>query len=91
MVPEPIPASLWESVSGNLRNNRSSLLSVVDESKDPLLSLSRRAKQPSTGGEMTIYSSRSGGRRTIKPRDVVNDAVAQVGGHAEPGGTMGER
>ena len=67
LVPEPITSELWSEVTSILRNVRMDRLSEIDESGDPQESLSRRAKQPSAGGQMVVDSSKSGMQRAANP------------------------
>ena len=67
MVPEPITAELWRAVSGNLRNVKLTRLSDIDGAGDADASLAQRAKQPSAGGIMKVFSSKTGMRRNVEP------------------------
>ena len=90
MVPEPIPAELWKSVSGNLRNVKLTCLSDVDRAGDAQSSLAQRAKQPSAGGTMSVFSSKTGSRRHVIPWSEANQGSAQVEDLSQ-GGNAGER
>ena len=67
MTPEPISWELRLSASGNRRNVKGVSLAKVDELKSQLESLPQRPKQQSAGGDMVVYSSRSGARRDLPP------------------------
>ena len=68
MTPGPIPRDLRSPVSGNHRNAKRVSLANADKLKFPLESLSQRPKQPSAGGNVAKYSSKSGAKRDLLPR-----------------------
>ena len=90
MAPEPIPAELWKSVSGNLRNVKLTCLSDVDRVGDAQSSLAQRAKQPSAGGTMSVFSSKTGSRRHVIPWGEASQGNAQVEDLSQDG-NAGER
>ena len=86
MAPEPIPAELWRSAPGNLRNVKMTRLSEIDRAGDAQTSLAQRAKQPSAGGTMKIFASKTGTRRHVEPWS------EEDRGNAQPeAGNAGER
>ena len=91
MAPEPITAELWRTVSGNLRNDRMARLPEVDRIGDTQVSLAQRAKQPSAGGAMAIYSPKTGMRRHVTPLGDERDSREQDVEPGIPGGIAGER
>ena len=91
MAPEPIPAELWRSVSGNLRNVKMTRVAEVDRLGDAQVSLAERAKQPSAGGAMAIYSSKTGTRRYVAPLGDERDSRDQDAEPGIPAGIDGER
>ena len=91
MAPEPVSAELWRAVSGNLRNVKMTLLTEVDRIGDTQVSLAQRAKQPSAGGVMTIFSSKSGTRRHVTPLGTEDSMREQDVDRAVPDGNAGER
>ena len=91
MAPEPITAELWRSVTGNLRNVKMARLSEVDRIGDARVPLAQRAKQPSAGGAMAIYSPKTGMRRSVSPLGAEGDSREQGVEPVIPEGAAGER
>ena len=67
MTPEPISWDLRSSVSENRRGVKRVSLAKVDKLKSHLESLPQRPKQSSAGGDMMVYSSKSGAKRDLLP------------------------
>ena len=91
MVPEPISADLWGSVSGNLRNVKLTCLSEIDRDGNAQLSLAQRAKQPSAGGAMMVFSSKTGSRRHVAPWGKEDHGDTQVEDSSVQDGNAGQR
>ena len=91
MAPEPITAELWRSVSGNLRNVKLTCLSDVDRDGNAQSSLAQRAKQPSAGGTMSVFSSKTGSRRHVVPWVKEDQGNTQVEDSSVQDGNAGER
>ena len=91
MVPEPITFELWSEVTSNLRNVGMGRLSEIDELGDPQESLARRAKQPSAGGQMMVYSSKSGTQRVVNPWQPPSPALGCKVRPLSTGGILAER
>ena len=91
MVPEPVSAEAWRAVTGNLRNVKMTRLSEVDRIGDAQVSLAQRAKQPSAGGTMTIFSPKSGSRRHVTPLGTEEPVREQDVDPAARDGNAGER
>ena len=60
MTPEPISWDLRSPVSENRRGVKRVSMAKVDKLKSHLESLPQRPKQSSAGGDMMVYSSKSG-------------------------------
>ena len=91
MVPEPIPADLWRSVSGNLRNVKLTCLSDVNRDGNAQSPLAQRAKQPSAGGAMSVFSSKTGSRRHVAPWGKEDQGDTEVEDPSAQDGNAGER
>ena len=91
MVPEPITFELRSEVTANLRNVRLDRLAEVGDLGDPQQSLALRAKQPSAGGRMVVYSSKSGTQRVVNPRQHPNPAVGRQVQPSSENGIPAER
>ena len=91
MVPEPVTADVWRTVSGNLRNVKLARLSEIDRPGDSGSSLALRAKQPSAGGTMKVFSSKTGSRRHVDPWEDEDRGSVQAEGSSVRAGNAGER
>ena len=91
MVPEPITFELRSGVTANLRNVRLDCLSEIDDRGDPQQSLVSRAKQPSAGGRMIVYSPKSGTQRAVEPWQSPNLALGRKAQPLSEGGIPVER
>ena len=91
LVPEPITSELRLEVTSNLRNVRLGRMSGIDESGDSQESLSQRARQPSAGGQMVVYSSRSGMQRAANPMRPESTARGRKVRPLSSDGIAGER
>ena len=91
MVPEPITFELRSEVSANLRNVRLGRLPEVDDLGDPQHSFVSRAKQPSAGGRMVVYSSKSGTQRVVNPWQTPSPALGRKVQPLSEGGIPAER
>ena len=91
MVPEPIAFELRSEVTANLRNVRLGRLSEVDDLSGPQESLARRAKQPSAGGQMVVYSSKSGAQRVVNPSQSPSFALGRKVQPSSESGIPAER
>ena len=78
-------------MSGNLKNVKMTCLADIDRLGDAQVSLAERAKQPSAGGIMTIFSSQSGARRHVMPWGSELAAREQAAVADELEGSAGER
>ena len=90
MAPGPITSELRSEVTSNLRNVRLGRMSEVDESGDPQEALSRRAKQPSAGGQVVVYSSKSGMQRAATPMRPESPALGRKDRPLSSDGIFGE-
>ena len=91
MVPGPITFELRSGVTANLRNVRLDCLSEIDECGDPRQSLASRAKQPSAGGRMIVYSPKSGTQRVVEPWQSPSPASGPKAQPPSEGGIPAER
>ena len=67
MAPEPISWDMRLSTSGNRRNAKRVSVAKVDRLKSQLASLPQRPKQPSAGGSMVAFASKSGAKLDLPP------------------------
>ena len=65
LTPEPAPWELRPAATSNHRNVRLASMAAVDRLKSPTESLAHRAKQPSAGGNMLVYSPRNSSAREL--------------------------
>ena len=66
-------------------------LSEIDRISDAQVSLAQRAKQPSAGGAMAIFSPKTGTRRHASPLGTEEVLREQDVEPAAPDGNAGER
>ena len=78
-------------MSGNLRDVKMTRLAEVDCIGDAQVSLAQRAKQPSAGGAMTIFSPKAGTRRHVSPLGTEDSVRGQNVDPAVLDGNAGER
>ena len=67
LTPEPVSWELRNAATSNPRNVRLASMAAVDMLKSQMESLAQRAKQPSPGGHMEGYSSKSTSQRELPP------------------------
>ena len=67
LTPEPASLEFRTAVTSNRRDVRLASFVAADELKSQTESLAQRAAQPSTGGNMSVYSSKNSSLRELPP------------------------